>query len=149
MENLISLGLRPDLVIMWWVFGILAIIAIIAFAIEAKFGPDSETPIMTTIFAGIFAVLLGIALIIGYVPFQGKYHYLYETQGNVVSVSNVFTESGGDLTRVPVIVLDSVTRPITVKDPRIVEMVGQNITLSCTIDWVWAGADKLDCWIAD
>lgn len=81
------------------------------------------------------------------VPFNTKYHRLYGVQGTVISVSNVLSESGGELTRTPVVALDSLDSPLVINDPRAVNLMGKAVKLTCEIEWVYRAADRYSCLI--
>lgn len=143
MENFQTIGLRLDIIIIFWV-----VIALLAFTLTAfildKFMGDWTMGVV------VMAVFTGIALLIGtimMIPFDAKYHHLYRVTGEVTSVSNVLSESGGDLTRIPVITLDTVDRDITIDDPRAVNLKGKNVELSCSIAWNYQAADQYNCQI--
>lgn len=90
----------------------------------------------------LIPALLWVAML---VPFSSEYHHIYRVEGNVTSVTNTFQESGGELSSVPVISLDSVDRPISMSDPRAVTLEGKDVTLTCAIGWNYQAADKYSC----
>lgn len=100
------------------------------------------------LYAGFAAVTLavfslGMALV--FIPWNSSYWQLWQTKGTITSISNVVTEASGDLTRQPVVTLDTVDRPVIVDDPRIVDYKGQKVTLNCVKQWHFRAADTYTC----
>lgn len=147
MEHFQDLGLQLHLVINFWVFIALVVVAIGLFVMDHFVGSDFDVTGLFATFATIFAVIALVVGVIMLVPFQSKYHHLYRVTGTVTNVSNVLSESGGDLTRTPVITLDTVDRDITIDDPRAVNLKGKTVELSCSIAWNYQAADKYSCQI--
>lgn len=73
----------------------------------------------------------------------------YKVAGKVLSVSQVLDDASGDLTRVPVVTLDTVDRPLVVNDPRIVNLQGADVVLKCTIEWHYRETDTYACKIME
>lgn len=100
----------------------------------------------------IFSVLSAIGVIVSmviFVPFEREHHFYHSVEGSVTEVSNVWDSGSGDLTRVPVVTLDSTDAPLVVSDPRIVGMVGEDVRLLCTVEFVWMSADRYNCTIQE
>lgn len=105
--------------------------------------------------AGIFVFLLAVfagmgvlASILLAIPFQSKYLVYYNVDGTVLSVTNAFDSGSGDITSSPVVRLDSLDHGVVVSDPRVMDLVGEEVTLLCSIEWVPYAADRLNCSIA-
>ena len=143
MDNFVSLGLQLPLIVTFSIFAGLLLIALALFFI-GRWDFDSGWT-FGGIFFGAFAVILGIVWLIMLVPFDAKYHQIYRVSGEVLSVSNVLSESGGDLTRTPVITLEGVDRDITMDDPRAVNLQGKEVELTCGIAWHYQAADTYSC----
>lgn len=98
---------------------------------------------------GILALLLipisFIVLAFTAFPYHSPYVNLYEVEGTVTSVSSAMTDDHGELTKTPVLSLDTVNTPITMNDPRAVELNGKDVKLLCTVDWNYRAADSYDC----
>lgn len=98
--------------------------------------------------AAVGSIVVGGFILIGWlislIPYDAKYHHLYRYEAEVVSVSNVLTEGGGDLTRVPVVMTDDGIQ-LVVEDPRIVDLEGEDVMFTCSIEWVYQGADRYNC----
>ncbi|HEY4598888.1 hypothetical protein [Corynebacterium sp.] len=99
--------------------------------------------------AAVLGVIIGgmaaLFLAIGLFPYKPDYWPMYRVEGTVTSVSNVLTEDGGDLSRVPVLTLDTFDQPITVEDPRAVTLEGKHVALRCDRQWVQQGMDRYSC----
>ena len=96
-----------------------------------------------------FMALTGTVLwVVAAIPFNPLYWQDYRVTGTVLSVSNTWTEDGGDMARTPVATLDTVDRPLVIDDPRAVTLQGEQVTLTCAIDWNFRAADTYVCRIA-
>lgn len=93
----------------------------------------------------VFAALALITTALMTIPWRAEYLRLYRVETTVLSVSNVLTESSGDLTRQPIVELDGIDRPVVIDDPRIVRLEGADLTLTCTISWHYQAADTYTC----
>ena len=98
---------------------------------------------------GISALMGGIFLLSILVPFNPTYWDDYRVEGSVTSVSNTWTEDGGNIAGVPVVTLDTIDRPLVINDPRAITLEGHDVTLICTIDWHYRAADAYACRIAN
>jgi len=137
-------GVRIELLITGWIGVALILIAVALAAMDYFFGWD-ELGFVAGIFSGALGLVAGVVWIIFMVPFSGEYQHIYRVDGRVESVSNVLTESSGDLTRTPVITLDTVDRSLTIDDPRAVNLAGKDVTLTCRIEWHYQAADRYSC----
>lgn len=109
-----------------------------------------EGPFVGMFVVGWIAALTGgICLFFILVPFNPTYWNDYRVEGRITSVSNTWTEDGGNLARTPVVTLDTVDRPLVIDDPRTVKLEGRDVSLTCTIDWHYRGADAYTCRLAD
>lgn len=146
MYGMTELALMPHLWIVPLVAGILVVIGaallLIGWWIEWE----------GTMFAG--GVVGGIGFIVAIVwlflliPYSSEYHVLWRAEGEITSVTNTLADGDGGLTRVPVVELDTVDMPIVVHDPRVLEMQGTEVQLTCSIEWVMYGMDRISCDIA-
>lgn len=142
----VDVGIRLHLVILGWVaFALLVITALLVVALVRSKREDTMNLEFSTGTAAVLTAALVIIWAICLVPFDARYHHLYEVKGNVTSVSNVLSEASGDLTRTPVIELDTVDRPIAMSDPRAVSLEGKDVVLTCEIGWNYRAADTYSC----
>lgn len=75
---------------------------------------------------------------------------VYQVTGLVESVSNTLDDATGDLTRTPVVSIDTVSAPLLVDDSRAVELeAGQEVAFTCTVQWYHLAADTYTCQVAD
>ena len=98
---------------------------------------------------GVAALTGGIFLFAILVPFNPTYWDDYRVEGSVTSVSNTWTEDGGNIAGVPVVTVDTVDRPLVIDDPRANTLEGHDVMLTCTIDWNYRAADEYTCRIAN
>lgn len=143
-DSFTTVGVRIDLLIVGWVGVALILLGIACFVIDLIFDWD-ELGIVAGGLCVLLGVIAGIVWLILMVPFDGRYQHIYRVEGNVESVSNVLTDSSGDLTRTPVVKLDSVDRSLTIDDPRAVNLKGADVRLTCRISWHYQAADRYSC----
>ena len=147
-DGFTSLGWQLQLAVSLPVFLVGLLLMIVAVvAISRAFVPELFVAVLLV--GGIAALMGGIFLFAILVPFNPTYWDDYRVEGHVTSVSNTWTEDGGDLARTPVVTLDTVDRPLVIDDPRAVTLDGHDVTLTCTIDWHYRRADAYTCRIAD
>lgn len=154
-ESFTSIALRGDLLvygIITLVFGLITA-AFFALAVVSNRRRRRDIEDNGFFFAGIFPAIvagfIGIVLLISLIPYNAKYHHLYQTSGTVTNATNVIQESSGDLTQGTVLEIDTLDRPIFLKDPRAVRLLGSEATFTCGIEFVYAGADRYNCAIAE
>ena len=143
MENFIDIGTQLHILIFGW--GAVGLLTVAALLVVACIRWDSEGCAIGAIAASTVGAFSLVFWAVSLVPFDAKYHQLYRVTGEVTGVSNVLTEDGGDLTRTPVLSLDTVDRDITMSDPRAVNLQGQTVDLTCSVEWVYQGADRYNC----
>ena len=73
---------------------------------------------LAAVFAAGFTVVSIIVTAIAAVPFSPTYWQDYRVEGTVLTVSNTWTDDGGDIARTPVVTLDTIDRPLVIDDPR-------------------------------
>lgn len=123
-------------------------IVVLIIALVALHVGESDAAVLVAIFAGGFGLFMLIPVLAFAIPFNPVYWDDYRVEGRVTSVSNTWTEDGGDLARTPVVTLDTVDRPLVIDDPRAITLDGYDVTLTCTIDWHYRAADAYTCRIA-
>ena len=141
------IGVQLLLLGLGWASLALLLVAMPAAVIGFVF--DIEDFLLAAILAGVAFVVTGAFWLAVMVPFESRYYYDYRVEGHVTQVSNVLTEADGDLTRQPVIRLDSVDRPLVIDDPRAVDLKDKDVTLRCSIGWNYRAADTYSCKIID
>lgn len=141
MENFEALGYQLPLIILFWgtVFcAVLFVGGVIGYS-------RGYEPFGLVLSSGIFGAIVLLILGITATPFDSKYHKVYRVSGEVTAVSNVISDSGGDLTRTPVLTVEGIDRDITMEDPRAVNLEGKTVDFTCTIGWSYQAADKYSC----
>lgn len=100
---------------------------------------------------GVIGGLVILSLLVAAIPYQPKYWVLTETQGELVSISNRFASGTGDVSGVTyTITLVGDPTPRVVTDSRILGLsVGDEVSLTCSLEWVYGGADKSNCFLRD
>lgn len=155
MDEFDVVGLRLDLVILPWVgFPLLVIGVVLVVLGNTKFaerGYSVKFAHLGFAMPGSFAAAIGGGAVLTWlallIPFQPIYHHWYSTSGTVESVTNTFESGSGELSAGYVVELDSVERPLVFTDSRILSASGE-VEVTCSVEWVPAGADRLNCWIA-
>lgn len=143
MENFTELGLKLGFIVPLVFIGVLVLLALLSWALHRK-DPYGDWD-MSVMICALLAGLVGVILACTSIPFDSKYLHLYRVSGEVTSVSNVLSESGGDLTRTPVLSVEGINRDITVDDPRAVNLEGKTVDFTCYVNWNYQAADSYDC----
>jgi dolichol kinase len=95
---------------------------------------------------GAAAAVTLLALLIMLIPFDGKYFMINERTGTVATVSNQFVNGTGDSTSQSFIVtLEGNKTPYELTDNRASVLDGKDVTLVCTTEFVYMGADRENC----
>lgn len=158
MNELYSIGLRPAFFVPLIIIVALAIagapllisgkrIQKKAIAAKKTYFPEWEGEglrIFGYVLISCAAAVLAVALV-AFIPYQWKYAQMYRVSGEVTRVSNVLQDASGQLTSVPVVELDSLPVPVEVENQRAVGLEGKDVTLTCTLNWRYAAADRLVC----
>lgn len=141
MENFTVIGYQLPIIILFWISVFFAVL-IIAALVGCMRGKEPYGFLIACIGFGSAALLiLGITAF----PFDGKYHKTYQVTGEVTAVSNVISDSGGDLTRTPVLTVEGIDRDITMSDPRAVNLKDKTVEFTCTVGWNYQAADTYSC----
>jgi len=116
-----ALTYDPDCLPSWWVRGVLL----------------------------IFTPILVVVTLIALVPFAPKYWVLTEHNGTIATLSNRFVGGTGDVTNTTyTLTLDGEDTPLVVDDSRVTGLkVGQDVSLTCSLGWVYGGADRANCYL--
>lgn len=102
---------------------------------------------------GAVAIVTGVTTLIAgglwvgacWPVWDAKYAHVYEVTGEVTSVTNSFTQDGGEYSRTPVVTVAGVDMPLVVNDPRAVELEGKTARFVCSPKFVYMGADRYEC----
>lgn len=146
-EGFVSIGTRLDLLIAGWL-GVPLLIASVALLV--LFGEDLFDYAfgLPLIFGAVVGAVATTVWLICLVPFDTTYHRVYQVEATVESVSNTFESGSGDVTYAPVVTLSGIDRPVVIDDPRITQLNGADLTLTCQIEWHYRAADTYSCAIA-
>lgn len=153
MDGFGVIGLRLDLIIMPVIAAVLIVVGVPLMVLGATKLRDRYLDMWGSWgFAGAIVSGLGAALllvtVVLMVPFKSAYHHWYGATGTVESVTNIFEGGSGEVSPGYVVELDSVDKPLLFNDPRILRAQGEEIDVTCSVEWVPAGVDRLNCWIA-
>lgn len=153
MEGFEVIGLRLDLAVMMWLtiggFALAALLFGLGILVDAKARyADGEFAYVVAAIVAFFSVVIAIIWLILLIPYKPVYHHWYSASGTVESVTNIFEGGSGEISPGYVVELDSVDRPLMFNDPRILKADGE-INVACSVEWVPAGVDRLNCWIAN
>ena len=103
--------------------------------------------------AAVFGGLAIVAVILSLIPFDSKYWTLEEHSGQIETIDVRVVNSGSEsvsLTGQYAIVLAGDNEVIVADDPRLqTYSEGDDITLICGWQWVYAGSDVLNCNLQD
>lgn len=153
MDGFEVIGLRLDLIIVPLVTVVLLAVGVPLAVLGATKWRDKYIDMWhgAGVVGLIIAILGGIAGLVWVVllaPFQSQYHHWYSANGEVTSVTNVFEGGSGEMSPGYVVEVDSVEQPLLFTDPRVLRSQGEHLTITCSLEWVPSGADRLNCWIA-
>lgn len=98
---------------------------------------------------GIFSIIFIVVFIAGLAPFNPKYWMITPETGTVTKIQTqtVLTGSNSNSQLTPrfVLALDNGMQVI-MDDPRVQSVkVGDSISLNCTVEFIYAGKDKVNC----
>jgi hypothetical protein len=96
--------------------------------------------------ATVLAVIVGVATVLLYMPYDSKYYHFYTLKGEITSISNSINTADGDFAVEPIIEVEGYEDPIVVDSRRILTYnVGDEVSLVCTISWEPYGLDQTNC----
>lgn len=154
MQELISIGLRPGLFVPLIVVAVIATVGIPMLVkghrMRAKAtGYLKEFEGYGWRMAGWFftgsAALVAIITVLMCIPFQAKYYQIYRVSGEITKVSNVLMDASGSLTSSPIVEMDTLPISVALNNERAVNLEGKQVTLTCTLNWRYASADRVEC----
>ncbi|OIH81928.1 hypothetical protein BLJ79_21445 [Arthrobacter sp. UCD-GKA] len=154
MQELVSIGIRPVLFVPLIVVAVLALagipLLVKGYRIRAKASGylkefEGDGWRMAGWFITGSAACVAIVLILMCIPFQSKYYQLYRVSGEVTKVSNVLVDASGSLTGSPIVELDTLPVSVALDNERAVNLEGKAVTLTCTVSWRYASADRVVC----
>lgn len=103
---------------------------------------------LAAIFGAVFAGVMVVVVLVMFIPFNAKYLTFNHVEGTIQSVSNRFVDGTGDLSSDFALRLDGEPGVYSVQDSRIQGVkTGDHVDLTCTVEWVYAGEDKNNCFI--
>ena len=154
MENFINMGPTLWLSVSMWVALGAFLLSLLFFFIGYRIENNSYSYYesegynfigINLLFVSLAGLILGALAAFPYT--DAKYYSVMRVEGSVTSVSNVFTEGSSDgITRVPVLTLDTVPDfAMIVEDPRAVDLLNKNVTLSCEFGWNYQAMDTVSC----
>lgn len=138
-------GTQLHLIILPIVAGVLLALAALFALFESRSRYSDDGFAISSVVSGTFGIIILAVFLIVLTPFNGKYHQMYRVTGDVIEVSNILTESSGELTSTPVLEIEGIDRPVTMNDPRAVQLQGKNVTFTCAIGWNYKAADTYSC----
>ena len=141
MDNAIELGWSLGTKVVLWGAGIG--LALVILGVVLLFTLDFGE--VVTAVGGFVLLCFGFIGAIGLFPYKTEYWQLYRVSGEAVSVSNVLAEDGGEITRQPVVTLDTLDRDVVIDDPRAANIEGKQVELTCKKHWRYQAADRVSC----
>lgn len=153
MESFEVIGLRLDIVIILGITGGLIALALTLWGVGALVNWKSKYSdgggwFVSAGGVGVFSIIGIIISVCSFIPFQSAYHHWYSTAGTVESVTNIFEGGSGEISPGYVVELDTVDKPMVFTDPRILRELDEEVNVTCSLEWVPAGVDRLNCWLA-
>lgn len=144
-ESMTSVGTSLTLLVPLWIGVGLTVIGIVCALLWRKWPGLIDgwmvAAIMVWVFGGIaFAVLAVMAI-----PYKPVYWHIYRAQATVEQITNSFDAGTGKITTSPTVILSGFDRPVVIDDPRILQLDGADLTLTCSIAWHYQAADTYSC----
>lgn len=142
------IGPQLDYIIFWWVLIPALVVTIVGFGISVWL--EGHVLDHWTGWVGLIGALgVGTMLIMApilHVPLQSKYWANYEVTGTIAELSNTLEQGSGNLSGDSYLIkLESIDEPLTTTNPRLLDAVGEDVTLRCNILWEYQAADKWAC----
>ena len=111
--------------------------------------PETLPSWWVRLFGRILSTILLAAFVSSLFPFNPAYWVLTQHEGTIASISNRFVEGSGDISgRTYTLTLKGDQTPRVVTDPRILGLeVGDWVDLTCSLEWVYGGADRSNCYM--
>lgn len=148
-----TLVIMPQFIVVPIVTVVLAVLAyFFIWPIDAKFGDHGfhntymgGPRIFGLIFAAGAAVMLIISVVM-LIPFDSKYHVYHRLSGVIHVDTNTFDNGSGELTEGLVVYrVDGYENQIGSSDARLITLEGQNVDLTCSLEWRPYDADVTWC----
>jgi hypothetical protein len=143
------IGLQPHYWVVPVVGGSFLVLGFLLFGLKRWLYQDQwyggEAWTVGSWFAWVIGILILIACIFIYMPFNSKYWYNYKLSGTVESVTNKLENGNAKFTGSPIIKLSGYSEPIIMNDSRILTLEGREVDLTCSIKWAYEGLDATAC----
>lgn len=96
------------------------------------------------------ASIVALLMVLFMVPFESYRFYDYRVEGTITEVTNRWDDSGGSVSDSLVLTLDTVDQPIlSGGDKRFIQLEGEEVVLTCQINWHWRAQDTFKCILAE
>lgn len=144
-ENMTSVGTSLDLLIPLWIGVGLVALGLVCFLLWVKWPGwvDGWLVAASTIWA--FAAIALAILAVSAIPYKPAYWHIYRAHATVEQITNSFDAGTGKITTSPTVILSGFDRPVVIDDPRILQLDGADLTLTCSISWHYQAADTYSC----
>jgi hypothetical protein len=145
-----EIGLQLHLIILPIAFAVSVLLTALGIFLAYRFGegPEGFGGIFSFVFGGMAILGTLIGSLIAFIPYDSKYHVLYRASGDVDSVEATFNVDDGDITNNYLLRFEGDDNVYRLSDPRAGQLSGA-VSLTCSIEWVYAGSDRINCVIAD
>jgi hypothetical protein len=151
MENFVNMGPTILFAGSMWVALIAFILCVLLFwlsyYLDNHYGEGDGAGLVAVVLSFLSLITLILGAFSAFPYTDAKYYSVMRVEGHVTSVSNVFSDGSSDgVTRVPVVTLDTVPDfAMIVEDPRAVDLLNKNVTLSCEFSWNYQAIDGVSC----
>jgi len=151
MENFVNMGPTIWFAGSMWValiaFILCALLFWLSYHLDNNYGDGDGAGLVAVVLSFLSLIGLIMGALAAFPYFDSKYYSVMRVEGTVTSVSNVFTDGSSDgITRVPVVTLDTVPDfAMIVEDPRAVDLLNKDVTLSCEFAWNYQAIDGVYC----
>lgn len=113
-----------------------------------RYTSRGEGRIFSGSLVGFFGGAVAVTWLVLLLPYSPEFWMLYRLSGEVQTVTRSFEEGTGELSNEPVVRIGGFSTPVVVADSRIYDYVGQDVDLTCSLEWVPYGQKRINCFIA-
>lgn len=140
--------LHLHIIIIAIVLALLVVSAAITAALHRR-DPYSDWG-FTAAFCIAFSIGMGLGLVVSLFPFQPKYWFITQHEGTVTSIETRSSSNEDDIVTLFSVGIDSMDQNVLTSDPRFLDVeIGDELAVACSIEWVYAGKDIINCVLSE
>lgn len=152
--------LRPGFIALFIILAILALVTVVLYSIATsrkkhRVSTYSETTFdmmndVVKVFAAILTVIVLLITVLSFIPFNPAYWVMHNQSGEITSIEKRSVGNEGSISSEFALTLDGSSTVLTSDDVRILNYEkGDQIDLTCVLDWKMYAQDVYVCDLAD